>query len=911
MEPLLMKSLAIPTKQHSVFGWWPLWQEVVPLENGHPDKALCIANIGAGIMIGIRQGLSAIMTASLIFTAAGVPELSDMFSFGISMMWFSSAVSAVWYGLFGRMQFSLIGINDVIGILWGTIGSQIQKQVDATQIVSTQLAFIAVSTVLTGIVSILLGQLGMGKLMLLFPAPVTSGFLGSIGFFIFKSSLQISSGVPFRYLWPQNFTEFCQPHPLARVLCMFGALVFMRQIPPILVKAFPRYPSVKKLGGLVCQLVPLFVFYLVVALANIDMEELTEQGWTYPRQGSSSPLSLWTSSNFETANWSFVWENMGSQGLIVMMSVLCTMTGVLGISGKFPTGPPGNPNPDDAIDYDRELITVGWVDILLGFAGGIITFHRLGSSVQLRMDGGTHRIAVFTCSIFCTGLFLSGMPIGHLIPTWFLGGLFMNSSVSLMQDALLSYRHLPSSKWSIFGHKLPSMEYGITLACILVAIARSPFAGIFTGLALSVLEFLWQSSQSHPVSGVSSGHMSVGRTKRPVWELRSLRQEGDRIILLFLQGSLFFGSADHISHTLATATNDAEGRLKFCILSFARVIDIDATAAKQVKTSVDKAARSGVQVFFCRMSGSIFQELATAGALKSPDPALRKVLEDSGVDFGDLHDLKQDLLYEATDAESSSGLTSVASPKFQRRMTCAFLPLGSGKFDAFDTESDALDYCNDLLLEEHYYRENNVEGYQKAYRLACKAGLRLNEAEFEDLNFIPRGTLSRLKPHCEVLDHLPHYKSLVSEEPTLYFIFRGAIAQLEETAKEDIVVARSGMLHAEVKGFTGRGQKRLRARFTPGHVVGKTSFFVGKKGLVDSKVLPIHQVSSRVSGYAEVWALKRSKWDELTVDLKSILQDLMLFQLADDRCEDLDLFSVRLYLCGPKPSVCARRVVRC
>ncbi len=104
-----------------------------------------------------------------------------------------------------------------------------------------------------------------------------------------------------------------------------------------------------------------------------------------------------------------------------------------------------------------------------------------------------------------------------------------------------------------------------------------------------------------------------------------------------------------------------QGRLKFCILSFARVIDIDATAAKQVKTSVDKAARtwlcqtvkacrtverkwktslwqsmamsefahaeslsiclgsvglfisealvrSGVQVFFCRMSGSIFQE---------------------------------------------------------------------------------------------------------------------------------------------------------------------------------------------------------------------------------------------------------------------------------------------------------------
>ena len=37
------------------------------------------------------------------------------------------------------------------------------------------------------------------------------GFLGSIGFFIFKSSLQISSGVAFHYLWPVNFEERVWP----------------------------------------------------------------------------------------------------------------------------------------------------------------------------------------------------------------------------------------------------------------------------------------------------------------------------------------------------------------------------------------------------------------------------------------------------------------------------------------------------------------------------------------------------------------------------------------------------------------------------------------------------------------------------------------------------------------------------
>ena len=180
------------------------------------------------------------------------------------------------------------------------------------------------------------------------------------------------------------------------------------------------------------------------------------------------------------------------------------------------------------------------------------------------------------------------------------------------------------------------------------------------------------------VSGVSSGHMSVGRTKRPVWELRSLRQEGDRIILLFLQARwmhvlkwaaqnvpksskecwrvaqfcllcvkslkklavvctgltllricwphlphacysnqwcggrvwiitlsrfpchIFLDTGVHrllLTHNFRLFLSRArahcvQGRLKFCILSFARVIDIDATAAKQVKTSVDKAART-------------------------------------------------------------------------------------------------------------------------------------------------------------------------------------------------------------------------------------------------------------------------------------------------------------------------------
>eukprot|EP00439_Symbiodinium_sp_Y106_P069380 s810_g11.t3 len=145
-----------------------------------------------------------------------------------------------------------------------------------------------------------------------------------------------------------------------------------------------------------------------------------------------------------------------------------------------------------------------------------------------------------------------------------------------------------------------------------------------------------------------------------------------------------------------------------------------------------------------------------------------------------------------------------------------------------------------------------------------------------------------LRPLCQVRNGLPHYTSLShDQEPTLYLIFRGAIAQFEQIG-EDVTVARSGKLHAEVKGFTGRGNKRLRARYPPGHIVGKTSFFLhGEEGLVDHKMLPMLQVSSRMSGYAEIWELSRSSWDKMPEDLKSIMEGLMLFQLADDRQHSL------------------------
>ena len=49
------------------------------------------------------------------------------------------------------------------------------------------------------------------------------------------------------------------------------------------------------------------------------------------------------------------------------------------------------------------------------------------------------------------------VPLGHFIPKFFLGGLFMGSGVSFLESSFLSFRSLPPL--SVLGYRLPSLQW--------------------------------------------------------------------------------------------------------------------------------------------------------------------------------------------------------------------------------------------------------------------------------------------------------------------------------------------------------------------------------------------------------------------------------------------------------------------
>eukprot|EP00439_Symbiodinium_sp_Y106_P081945 s1880_g21.t1 len=874
-------------KPRSVFGYWPVWSECMPLneETGKVDGVRVTANIIAGSIIGIRQTLTGIVSATLVFTGSNFPEVTHMFSFGICMMWYSTMVGSAFYAIFGRLQYNTSATQEVCAILYGAMAQsaaeRLRRSGQPERIPATVLALIMAGTSLTGLCSVLLGKLGVGKVMLRFPSPVTSGFLGTIGFFLVRTALQISSGVQFQYFYPVSFVDFFSLRSMAPVSCLLSMVMLIRNGPGLIAKMYGQNKAVMKLSGLGCQLFPLALFYVVILVCGIPMEVLSETGWTFPAQAGSSFWGLWTTYSIGDADPNVLLSNVSSMFMLVIMSVLCTMTGVLGITGKFASGPDGDPSPMDVVDFDAELTTVGFGSLLTGLTHGVVTFHRLGSSIQLRMDGGTHRLAVLTSSAFVGIFFFTNVPLGHFIPKFFLGGLFMGSGVSFLESSFLSFRSLPPL-W-VLGYRLPSLQYWVTVCCILVAAFSSPFEGIGAGLALSLVIFLYDSTQSSPVDSMSTGDRTMSRTRRPFWELEALGTEGHRILLLYLQGQLFFGSGQTLAASLVETIEGARRPLppEFCILSFGKVSSIDASAAEQLKTAVKRVATLRCKVLFCRMNAQVFEALSVGCVVKSPDSDLRELLG--------LSDPSEDGSWQDSPSPSPViPLNEMAnSPTGKGDLNCwakmkPFRPLGQEDYDAFDDVTDALDYTGDQVLERYLYAKE-LDTFMQEYRAACSTGSRLGHAAFEAMNLLPSGFLGRLQAFCVVERSLTSGSQLPGSD-ALVLILQGAVAMVElpeAAARKD---AKTGQVL--VKGFQGRRGTRLMRRYPPGSCVGIHEFLLtGCKRLTRSTTRLV--VSSKFGYSTEVWCLSREAWKSMSEDLRQVLSDWCLRQLAEEEQHSL------------------------
>jgi SulP family sulfate permease len=197
----------------------------------------------------------------------------------------------------GAVGSMMIEVMPFLHIMCGTIES-IMSGSSKHDIVATIMVAYACSTILTGIVFILIGVFKLGNVVQFFPRHILIGCIGGIGFFLLLTGVEVTAKIEpilnFEYLkklfepkalmlWGSSFLVSC-------ILKILQHFIFH----PLLVPCF--YASVP------------IIFYAIVLISGISMDSLRAGGWLFNfDQSVSVPFYVyWTYFDFNSINWSAV-----------------------------------------------------------------------------------------------------------------------------------------------------------------------------------------------------------------------------------------------------------------------------------------------------------------------------------------------------------------------------------------------------------------------------------------------------------------------------------------------------------------------------------------------------------------------------------------------------------------------------
>lgn len=543
-------------------------------------------SLSAGLVLGVIGVLTYLTPmAALVFSGPLEPYLA----LGIGLTLFSAAV----VGLVVALQSSCLGtialpVPEEMAIL-AAISTAIAAQMPTTaapvDLLVTVLGAIALTSILTGVFLFGLGQCRLGELIRFMPYPVVGGFLAGLGCLLSRGALKVMTDLDVGAL---SLTAFLQLDVLIRWLpgglLAVGLLLMSRRSSHFLIMP-------------VSFVLATGLFYGVWLATGHTLDQASTAGWLlgpFPDGNTWHPLGLWTLGKI---HWSVIGSQIGSMVsmmLITALSLLMVSSGV-----ELATA--------QSLNLNQELRATGLGCLLAGMLGGMVGSHTILTILSYKMKARTRLVGVVAALVYGMVL-LAGMSVISFFPRPVLGGLLLYLGLDLLTQWLIE-------AWP----KLPALDYAI-LVLIMTMIATIGFVpGVILGLVVATGLFVLTYSQIDVAKHTLSGRDFSSHVQRSITQTRLLRQQGDQIYVLQLQGLLFFGTAHTLLNRIRTRLHHPQlAPLQFLVLDFRRVNGLDSSAVLSFVKLRQILQPEQVQLVLTGLSSHLEQQLVRGGALTIP-----------------------------------------------------------------------------------------------------------------------------------------------------------------------------------------------------------------------------------------------------------------------------------------------------
>ncbi|MDE2638319.1 MAG: SulP family inorganic anion transporter [Chloroflexota bacterium] len=496
--------------------------------------------------------------AGLIFQG----KLSGYFAAGLAIVLVSEIVVVLVTSLFSSDHATQVVPQSPTAVIQGLIAASavdaLPAELPPEELFATVLLVIVLSSILAGIFLALLGMVRAGGLIRYIPYPIVGGFMAGLGWLIFDAGFRVLVGLRLNML-----VGFRQDPASLPILLESG--VASRWLPAI-VFAFcllglrARIKSTLVMPAAI--IASLILFYLWAYLIVGDVSRVVDEGWLLP---NVSDALNWTLPDLSVISRIDPAMLAAIAGDVLTLIVVLTLNLFLRASAQEII-------VSRELNLNRECIVNGVANVASAVSGGgVVAYHGPISSAlvhAMRVNG--RLVGIILAFMFLLTL-LAGGALFSQIPRFIPAGLLMYFGLQFMKEWLLD-------SWS----SLPRQDYIVIVVIALVTALFGLLAGIAVGIIVAISFFVLEYSRMEVIKQEFSGSFHRSNLDRSFAQNQLLQKEGEGILILRLQGYIFFGTAYRFyEHVVSRISADKSGRLRFLILDFKSVRGFD------VSTMVD------------------------------------------------------------------------------------------------------------------------------------------------------------------------------------------------------------------------------------------------------------------------------------------------------------------------------------
>jgi SulP family sulfate permease len=430
------------------------------------------------------------------------------------------------------------------------------------------LAYVAVGVVLAGVLQSILAALKLGGLVYFVPFPVHAGYINGSALLMVGAMVPHVLGVTVAYGGPTDWQDYSI---LAPLVALSALLIALR--PPAWTRGFPPY----LLGLLVAS--GLHHLLALTPLAGGLGPLLSAPVFEWPRADTLAPALERLGDGLLLDNW---WPLLQFAVAVAMMSTL--QTALAGSSIDEITR--------QRRYSERELFAQGVANVAVGVFGAPPASASTTRS-KLNLDaGGSTAVSRLVFGVSLLVALALGLRLMNYLPMAAIAGVFIAVAVGLLD------------KWTRGGaavlwrqtlkRRVPrslAWNYATMVAVAAITVFVSLAAAILLGTLAAMVMFI-RSNSKRPIRQVVHAGQRTSRKIRPAAEAELLRANGSRIVLVELDGALFFGTAEAADEEIEHLAHGVD----YLILDFERVTEVDASGARVLLLTADFVQSHGRQL---------------------------------------------------------------------------------------------------------------------------------------------------------------------------------------------------------------------------------------------------------------------------------------------------------------------------